>query len=47
MTLDELNQMYTKLGSDYQTNPSDDIGVKLQKISGLIQKRKQEQTVST
>ena len=42
-----LNQLYTKLGSEYQTTPSADVGVKLQSISDLIQKRQQEQTVST
>jgi len=47
MTLDELNQLYTKLGLDYQTNPSGDLGIKLQSVSDLIQKRQQEQTVST
>jgi len=47
MTLDELNQLYTKLGSDYQINPSGDLGIKLQSVSDLIQKRQQEQTVST
>ena len=47
MTVDELNQLYTKLGSEYQTNPSGDLGVKLQNITDLIQKRKQKQMVST
>lgn len=46
MTLDELNQLYTKLGSEYQDNPSDEIGEKLQNISDLIQKRQQEQMVT-
>ena len=43
MSLDELNQLYSKLSSEYQDDPSGDIGEKLQKVSDLIQKRQQEQ----
>jgi len=46
MTLDELNQLYAKLGSEYQTNPSGDLGIKIQNVSDLIQKHQQEQMVT-
>ncbi len=47
MTLEELNQLYAKLGSDYQTNPSTELGTKINEISNLMQKRQQEQMVNT
>ena len=46
MTADELTQEYSKLSSEYQSNPSDELGSKLQKVSDLIQKRQQEQVVT-
>jgi len=46
MSLNELNQLYTELGSEYQNNPSGEIGEKLQNVSDLIQKRQQEQMIT-
>jgi len=46
MTAEELTQEYSKLSSEYQSNPSDELGSKLQKVSDLIQKRQQEQVVT-
>jgi len=46
MSLDELKQLYEKHGTEYQDNPSSDVGEKLQNVSNLIQKRQQEQMVS-
>lgn len=46
MSLNELNQLYTKLGSEYQNDPSGEIGEKLQNVSDLIQKRQQEQMIT-
>ncbi len=43
MALEELNQLYSKLGTEYQNNPSGEVGEKLQHVSNLIQKRQQEQ----
>ncbi len=46
MTAEELSQEYSKLSSEYQSNPSDELGSKLQKVSDLIQKRQQKEVVS-
>jgi hypothetical protein len=46
MNLDELTQLYSNLGSEYQNNPSGEIGEKLQKVSELMQKHQQEQMVT-
>jgi len=46
MSLNELNQLYAKLGSEYQNDPSGEIGEKIQNVSDLIQKRQQEEMVT-
>ena len=46
MSLNELNQLYAKLGSEYQNDPSGEIGEKIQNVSDLIQKRQQEQMIT-
>ena len=46
MTAEELTQEYSKLSSEYESNPTAELGSKLQKVSELIQKRQQEQNVT-
>jgi len=46
MTTEELSQEYSKLSSEYQSNPSAELGAKIKKVSDLTQKRQQEQVVT-